>query len=116
MGRFRLSNREMAAHKELRKKLILAKKQKQNRPVPNWVRYRTGNTIKYNAKRRHWRRTKNKIDQSQTGSDTVLVTPSSTTPRDVTGEEPRSVCKSLADPNVHLHYFLNYFFWLFCLM
>merc|ERR1712183_216997 len=55
---FRLSNREMAAHKELRKKLILAKKQKQNRPVPNWVRYRTGNTIKYNAKRRHWRRTK----------------------------------------------------------
>ena len=36
----------MAAHKELRKKLILAKKQKQNRPVPNWVRYRTGNTIK----------------------------------------------------------------------
>ena len=36
----------MAAHKELRKKLILAKKQKQNRPVPNWIRYRTGNTIK----------------------------------------------------------------------
>merc|ERR1711963_145489 len=64
---------------ELRKKLILAKKQKQNRPVPNWVRY-------------------------------LLVTPSSTTLRDVTGEEPRSVCKSLADPNVHFHYFLNYFF------
>merc|ERR1712177_113271 len=48
-----------------------------------------------------WPRSKSKIDQFQTGSDTVLVTPSSTTPRDVTGEEPRSVCKSLADPNVH---------------
>merc|ERR1712058_145631 len=40
-----------------------------------------------------WLKSKNKIDQSQTGSDTVLVTPSSTTPRDDTGEEPRSVCK-----------------------
>merc|ERR1712080_800485 len=49
---------EMAAHKPIRVKLILAKKQKQNRPVPNWVRYRTGNKIKYNNKRRHWRRTK----------------------------------------------------------
>merc|ERR1711915_311146 len=46
-----------------------------------------------------WPRSKSKIDQFQTGSDTVLVTPSSTTPRDVTGEEPRSVCKSLADSN-----------------
>merc|ERR1711893_476183 len=54
-----------------------------------------------------WPRSKSKTDQSQTGSDTVLVTPSSTTPRDVTGEEPRSVCKSLADPTVH---FLNYFY------
>merc|ERR1711990_1344477 len=63
-----------------------------------------------------WPRSKSKIDQFQTGSDTVLVTQSSTTPRDVTGEEPRSVCKSLADPNVHLYYFLNYLFWLFCLM
>merc|ERR1712212_12649 len=42
-----------------------------------------------------WLRNKNRIDQLQTGSDTVLVTPSSTTPRDDTGEEPRSVCKSL---------------------
>merc|ERR1712212_1401991 len=45
-----LTDGTMAAHKELRKKLILAKKQKQNRPVPNWIRYRTGNTIKYNAR------------------------------------------------------------------
>lgn len=48
----------MAAHKGLRNKLILAKKQKQNRPVPNWFRFKTDNKIKYNAKRRHWRRTK----------------------------------------------------------
>jgi len=49
---------KMAAHKGLRNKLILAKKQKQNRPVPNWFRFKTDNKIKYNAKRRHWRRTK----------------------------------------------------------
>merc|ERR1711924_302643 len=42
----------MAAHKGLRNKLILAKKQKQNRPVPNWFRFKTDNKIKYNAKRR----------------------------------------------------------------
>ncbi|KAK5578551.1 hypothetical protein RB653_008223 [Dictyostelium firmibasis] len=34
------------------------KKQKQNRPVPQWIRLRTDNTIRYNNKRRHWRRTK----------------------------------------------------------
>ncbi|KAG9065819.1 60S ribosomal protein L39 [Linnemannia hyalina] len=36
----------------------LGKKQKQNRPLPNWCRMRTDNKIRYNAKRRHWRRTK----------------------------------------------------------
>ncbi|XP_028161492.1 60S ribosomal protein L39-like [Ostrinia furnacalis] len=29
--------------------------------VPQWGRMRTGNTIRYNAKRRHWRRTKLKL-------------------------------------------------------
>jgi large subunit ribosomal protein L39e len=48
----------MAALKALRTKLYLAKKRKQNRPIPQWTRMRTGNKIKYNAKRRHWRRTK----------------------------------------------------------
>ncbi|KAJ9588109.1 hypothetical protein L9F63_018518, partial [Diploptera punctata] len=47
----------MAAHKTFRIKMKLAKKLKQNRPIPQWVRMRTGNTIRYNAKRRHWRRT-----------------------------------------------------------
>ena len=51
----------MGAHKSFRIKMKLAKKQKQNRPVPQWVRMKTGNTIRYNAKRRHWRRTKLKM-------------------------------------------------------
>ncbi|XP_078671229.1 large ribosomal subunit protein eL39 [Branchiostoma floridae x Branchiostoma belcheri] len=49
---------KMGAHKTFRIKKKLAKKQKQNRPIPQWVRMKTGNTIRYNAKRRHWRRTK----------------------------------------------------------
>ncbi|ETV96363.1 60S ribosomal protein L39 [Aphanomyces invadans] len=48
----------MPSHKTFRTKTILAKKQKQNRPIPQWIRLKTGNTIRYNAKRRHWRRTK----------------------------------------------------------
>ncbi|ELU13653.1 hypothetical protein CAPTEDRAFT_169125 [Capitella teleta] len=61
----------MAAHKSFRIKKKLAKKQKQNRPIPQWVRMQTGNTIRqvqifcgqdlYNAKRRHWKRTKLKL-------------------------------------------------------
>jgi large subunit ribosomal protein L39e len=35
-----------AALKTFRIKQKLAKKQKQNRPVPQWVRMRTGNTIR----------------------------------------------------------------------
>lgn len=44
-----------------KKKMHMAKKIKQNRPLPNWIRYRTDNTIRYNARRRHWRRTKLKF-------------------------------------------------------
>ncbi|ERL91937.1 hypothetical protein D910_09260 [Dendroctonus ponderosae] len=51
----------LAAHKTFIIKRKLAKKLKQNRPIPQWVRMRTGNTIRYNAKRRHWRRTKLKL-------------------------------------------------------
>ncbi|CAN7978290.1 unnamed protein product, partial [Ixodes persulcatus] len=56
-----LSSGKMAAHKTFRIKQKLAKKLKQNRPIPQWIRMRTGNTIRYNAKRRHWRRTKLKL-------------------------------------------------------
>lgn len=51
----------MGANKTLLMKRRLAKKQRQNRPLPNWFRYKTDNKIRYNAKRRHWRRTKLKI-------------------------------------------------------
>ncbi|KAJ1954188.1 60S ribosomal protein L39 [Linderina pennispora] len=36
----------------------LGKKAKQNRPIPTWFRFKSDTTIRYNAKRRHWRRTK----------------------------------------------------------
>eukprot|EP00903_Cladosiphon_okamuranus_P008663 g8303.t1 len=48
----------MPSHKTFRTKVTLGKKMKQNRPIPHWIRLRTDNTIRYNAKRRHWRRTK----------------------------------------------------------
>ncbi|KAK3930437.1 60S ribosomal protein L39 [Frankliniella fusca] len=50
-----------SGHKTFKIKQKLAKKLKQNRPIPQWIRMRTGNTIRYNAKRRHWRRTKLKL-------------------------------------------------------
>ena len=51
----------MGSIKTFRKKIRMAKKIKQNRPLPNWIRYRTDNKIRYNARRRHWRRTKLKF-------------------------------------------------------
>eukprot|EP00818_Percolomonas_sp_WS_P007008 CAMPEP_0117439604 /NCGR_PEP_ID=MMETSP0759-20121206/2650_1 /TAXON_ID=63605 /ORGANISM="Percolomonas cosmopolitus, Strain WS" /LENGTH=51 /DNA_ID=CAMNT_0005231323 /DNA_START=90 /DNA_END=245 /DNA_ORIENTATION=+ len=48
----------MGSNKTLEVKLRYAKKIKQNRPMPFWVRYKTGNTIRYNPKRRNWRRKK----------------------------------------------------------
>ncbi|XP_057221586.1 60S ribosomal protein L39, partial [Malurus melanocephalus] len=50
--------RAMSSHKTFKIKRFLAKKQKQNRPIPQWIRMKTGNKIRYNSKRRHWRRTK----------------------------------------------------------
>ncbi|XP_034879479.1 60S ribosomal protein L39-like, partial [Mirounga leonina] len=47
-----------SSHKTFRIKRFLAKKQKQNRPIPQWIRMKTGNKIRYNSRRRHWRRTK----------------------------------------------------------
>nr|XP_006115471.2 60S ribosomal protein L39 [Pelodiscus sinensis] len=52
------SLRTMSSHKTFKIKRFLAKKQKQNRPIPQWIRMKTGNKIRYNSKRRHWRRTK----------------------------------------------------------
>ncbi|KAI3771823.1 hypothetical protein L6452_02992 [Arctium lappa] len=52
------STNAMPSHKSFMIKKKLAKKMRQNRPIPHWIRMRTDNTIRYNAKRRHWRRTK----------------------------------------------------------
>ncbi|XP_059135149.1 large ribosomal subunit protein eL39-like [Peromyscus eremicus] len=49
----------MSSHKTSRIKGFLANKQKQNRPVPQWIWMKTnGNKIRYNSKGRHRRRTK----------------------------------------------------------
>uniref|UniRef100_A0A8D1W366 60S ribosomal protein L39-like n=1 Tax=Sus scrofa TaxID=9823 RepID=A0A8D1W366_PIG len=51
----------MSSDKIFRIKQFLVKKQKQNCPVPQWIRMKTGNKIRYNpwpCSRRHWRRTK----------------------------------------------------------
>ncbi|USP75806.1 60S ribosomal protein L39 [Curvularia clavata] len=37
----------MPSQKSFRTKQKLAKAQKQNRPIPQWIRLRTGNTIRY---------------------------------------------------------------------
>merc|ERR1712179_422983 len=63
----------MAAHKTFKVKTKLARKQKQNRPIPQWTRMKTGNTIRYNAKRRHWKRTKLKIYKVCWGNHGVIV-------------------------------------------
>ena len=36
----------MPSQKSFRTKRTLAVKMKQNRPVPNWIRMRTGNTVR----------------------------------------------------------------------
>lgn len=51
----------MGANKSFRLKRKLSRKNKANRQMPNWFRMKTGNKIRYNAKRRHWRRTKLKF-------------------------------------------------------
>ncbi|XP_075418712.1 large ribosomal subunit protein eL39-like [Tenrec ecaudatus] len=48
----------MSFHKTFRIRRFLAKKQKQNQPIPQWIRMKTGNQIRFNAKRRHWNRSK----------------------------------------------------------
>ncbi|XP_047638717.1 60S ribosomal protein L39-like [Phacochoerus africanus] len=48
----------LSSHKTFRIRRFLGKKQKQNRPIPQWLQMKTGNKIRYNSKRRHWRRAK----------------------------------------------------------
>ncbi|GAW81906.1 60S ribosomal protein L39 [Plasmodium gonderi] len=48
----------MGSIKSFRLKQRLGKCRKKNRPVPHWYRLRKDTKIRYNTKRRHWRRTK----------------------------------------------------------
>ncbi|XP_069077386.1 large ribosomal subunit protein eL39-like [Pleurodeles waltl] len=48
----------MCSHKTFKIKRFLATKQKQNIPLLLWNHMKTGKKIRYNSKRRHWRRTK----------------------------------------------------------
>ncbi|KAJ2062569.1 60S ribosomal protein L39 [Coemansia sp. S146] len=48
----------LPSNKSFRIKRILGKKQKQDRSIPSWFRFKSDTKIRYNAKRRHWRRTK----------------------------------------------------------
>ncbi|XP_057591507.1 60S ribosomal protein L39-like [Hippopotamus amphibius kiboko] len=48
----------MPSHETFRIKRFLAKKQKQHHPIPQRILTKTGNKIRYNSKRIHWRRTK----------------------------------------------------------
>lgn len=63
----------MPSQKSFRTKMKLAKAAKQNRSIPQWIRLRTDNTIKYNAKRRHWRRTKRKSAEKFLACRCVLI-------------------------------------------
>ncbi|KAB0336302.1 hypothetical protein FD754_025709, partial [Muntiacus muntjak] len=47
-----------SSHKTFRTERFLAKKQKQNHPVSQWIQMKTGNKIRYNPRKRCWRRTK----------------------------------------------------------
>ena len=51
----------MGSIKSFKTKVKMAKKMRQNRPLPQWFRMKTNTKIRYNSKRRHWRRTKAKI-------------------------------------------------------
>ncbi|XP_072795863.1 large ribosomal subunit protein eL39-like [Vicugna pacos] len=48
----------MSPLKTFRTRRFLVKKQKQNRPTPQWVHMKTRSKIRHNSKRRRWRRTK----------------------------------------------------------
>ncbi|XP_047625190.1 60S ribosomal protein L39-like [Phacochoerus africanus] len=47
-----------SSHKIFRIKQFLVKKQKQNHSIPQRIRMKTGNKIRYTSSRRHRRRTK----------------------------------------------------------
>lgn len=43
------------------KKLRMAKRAKENRPIPTWVVIKTGRKVRTSPKQRRWRQTKMKV-------------------------------------------------------
>lgn len=86
------------SHKSFRTKQKLARAQKQNRPIPQWIRLRTGNTIRYaqlplaQGLRHHYDRN----DGDFTRRNIPLTISTGTTPSDDTGARPVSVSRRLA--------------------
>ncbi|XP_077657399.1 large ribosomal subunit protein eL39-like, partial [Urocitellus parryii] len=46
----------VSSHKPFRINKFLTKKQKQNDSIPQWIQMETDNKIRYNSKRRQWRK------------------------------------------------------------
>ena len=119
--------RAQPANKTMRTKKTLAKKLKQNRPIPQWIRMRTGNRIRYARRAARFVRPASlqvaaPSRPSSRGSSPVAPAPrwprdspsasgrrrsltamlsrslAATTPSAATGAARRSVCKLLASP------------------
>ncbi|RMZ73261.1 60S ribosomal L39 [Pyrenophora seminiperda CCB06] len=78
----------MPSQKSFRTKQKLARAQKQNRPIPQWIRLRTGNTIRSETGDGDIR------DDAARGHETDM-TRTGTTPSDDTGARPVSVSKRI---------------------
>ncbi|XP_039084015.1 60S ribosomal protein L39-like [Hyaena hyaena] len=48
----------VSSYMTFRVKGFLVEKKKQNHPIPQWILMKISNKIRYNPKKRHWRRTK----------------------------------------------------------
>jgi large subunit ribosomal protein L39e len=81
------------SHKSFRTKQKLAKAQKQNRPIPQWIRLRTGNTIRYTASTAKSACKPASHISKERWTNNVE---SGTTPSDDTGARPVSASKRIA--------------------
>ena len=53
-----LSSLLTMSSQDFQDQVIPSQEKKQNCPIPQWIQMKTGNKIRYNSQRRHWRRTK----------------------------------------------------------
>ncbi|KAH3976337.1 hypothetical protein HBI26_132050 [Parastagonospora nodorum] len=91
----------MPSQKSFRTKQKLARAQKQNRPIPQWIRLRTNNTIRYaifEGGRQQAAIATPKFDKARARSSEIsrLTAPPGTTPSDDIGARLVSVSRRLA--------------------